>query len=56
MAGVAVEISKSLVNLVSGGAVDKGLYSACFLAMAGVGRKDRRGKGHGTELHLLMCE
>ena len=35
--------------------MDKGLYSACFLCMAGVRKKDRRDKGHGTELHLLMC-
>ena len=56
MTEVAVEISKSLEILVSDGAVDKGLYSACFLATAGVRRRDRRVKGRGTELHLLMCE
>ena len=40
----------------SGGAVDKGLYSACFLGMAEVKTKIRREKGYGLESYLLMCE
>ena len=33
--------------------MDKELYSARFLATAGVRRKNRKEKGHWTELHLM---